>query len=56
MFVVHYSNMGKPERSPVYETEEEALKGAEFLKFQGAKRVRIVPSWKSEPAVWNWRR
>ncbi len=40
-WVVIYTNEGKREVSPSYETKEDAEKCAEFLRFQGAKRIRI---------------
>lgn len=40
-WVVIYTNQGKREVSPVFPTAEDAAKNAEFLRFQGAKRVRI---------------
>ncbi len=40
-WVVVYTNEGKREISPSYETKEEAEECAEFLRFQGAKRIRI---------------
>ena len=42
-WIVHYKNQGKSEKSPQYDSEEEARKCAEFLKFQGAKSVRVKP-------------
>jgi hypothetical protein len=36
-----YSNMGRPERTTDIDTLAEAQESADFLKFQGAKRVRI---------------
>ena len=38
---VHYSNQGKREKSPTFATYEEAEECADFLKFQGAKKVTI---------------
>lgn len=40
MVTVTYRNLGRPEKA-TYPTLEEARKGAEFLKFQGATHVRV---------------
>lgn len=42
MWIVTYRNEGRPEQTPRFETEKEARESAEFLKFQGAKSVRVV--------------
>lgn len=41
LFIVHYRNEGRQERTPVYENEEEAEKVATRLKGQGATHIRI---------------
>ena len=38
---VTYRNQGKKEQAD-YNTREEAKEGAEFLRFQGAKCIRVV--------------
>lgn len=41
-YQIHYSNAGRPEHTgPQYTTLEEAQEAADFLRLQGAKRVRI---------------
>ena len=40
-YIVYYTNINKREKSPAYSTREEAEECAEFLKFQGAKRLSI---------------
>ncbi len=41
-YQVKYSNEGRPESTPYWDTYELASESAEFLKFQGSKRVKIV--------------
>lgn len=41
MYRVYYKNQGYSEKSPIFNTEKEAIECAEFLKFQGATSVRI---------------
>ncbi len=41
-YQVKYSNEGRPESTPYWDTYELASESAEFLKYQGAKRVKIV--------------
>ncbi len=38
--IVRYKNQGKPEKA-YYESLQEAIEGADFLKFQGATSVKI---------------
>ena len=42
MFKVKYSNQGKIECSPIRKTIEDARETAAFLRYQGAKRVKII--------------
>jgi hypothetical protein len=42
MYYVTFTNGGRREKTPMWDTYELAKESAEFLKFQGAKRVKIV--------------
>ena len=41
-YVIYYTNLNRRERTPAMQTLEEAQRSAEFLLWQGAKKVRIV--------------
>lgn len=41
MYWVTYTNQGKRERTAPFQTYERAAASANFLKFQGAKNVKI---------------
>ena len=45
---VTYKNEGRSESTPFFDTEKEATESADFLKIQGAKRVKILPEWRGE--------
>jgi hypothetical protein len=40
-YIVTYRNEGRPEKTPQFDTKEQAQETAEFLKFQGATSVKV---------------
>jgi hypothetical protein len=42
MYIVTYRNQGRPEKTAAFSTYEDAKESANFLKFQGAKCVKII--------------
>ena len=46
MYRVYYSNLRKREKTQAWQTYEEAEKSAKFLKWQGAKKIKIVKEGK----------